>query len=293
MAKFQSGILAPLPKAARYLSFSLKAGADPRAALGRLAAAVDGEATIAGLGVSLIAALDGRIEGLKSFPALAAPGLDIPSTQTALWLWLRGEDRGELLHRGQALAALLEEAFSLEQALDAFLHAGGRDLSGFEDGTENPKDEAALGAAIVPEGGKAPAGSSFVAVQQWLHDLRGFAARPAHEQNMAIGRDKESNEELEDAPESAHVKRTAQEDFEPEAFVLRRSMPWVEAERAGLFFVAFGASLAAFEAQLYRMSGLEDGVRDALFSFTHPVTGAYYWCPPVAGAKLDLSALGL
>ncbi|WP_417071274.1 Dyp-type peroxidase [Niveibacterium terrae] len=293
MAQSQSGILAPLPKAARYLAFSLKSGADPRAALARLAAAVDGEATVAGLGESLVTALDARIEGLKSFPALAAPGLDIPSTQTALWLWLRGEDRGELLHRGQALAALLDEAFGLEQALDAFLHAGGRDLSGFEDGTENPKDEAALSAAIVSGEGNAPAGSSFVAVQQWLHDLRGFAARPAHEQNMTIGRDKESNEELEDAPESAHVKRTAQEDFEPEAFVLRRSMPWIEGERAGLVFVAFGASLAAFEAQLRRMSGQEDGIRDALFSFTHPVTGAYYWCPPVVGAKLDLSALGL
>lgn len=293
MATFQAGILAPLPQAARYLSFSLKAGVDPSQALRALAAAADGEATLVGLGASLVAALDTRIEGLKSFPALAAPGLDIPSTQTALWLWLRGEDRGELLHRGQALTALIEEAFSLEQALDTFLHAGGRDLSGFEDGTENPKDEAALKAAIVPEAGHAPAGSSFVAVQQWIHDLRGFSARPAHEQNMTIGRDKESNEELEDAPESAHVKRTAQEDFEPEAFVLRRSMPWVEAERAGLFFVAFGASLEAFEAQLYRMSGLEDGIRDALFSFTHPLTGAYYWCPPVSGAKLDLSALGL
>lgn len=293
MAQFQAGILAPLPQTARYLAFSLKSDADPRPALGRLAAAVDGEATVAGLGASLVAALGARIEGLKSFPALAAPGLDIPSTQTALWLWLRGDDKGELLHRGMALAALIEEAFVLEQALDAFLHAGGRDLSGFEDGTENPRDEAALEAAIVSEGNPAPAGSSFVAVQQWLHDLRGFSARPAHEQNRTIGRDKESNEELDDAPASAHVRRTAQEDFEPEAFVLRRSMPWIEAERAGLVFVAFGASLAAFEAQLHRMSGLEDGIRDALFSFTHPITGAYYWCPPMAGAKLDLSALGL
>ena len=41
------------------------------------------------------------------------------------------------------------------------------------------------------------------------------------------------------------------------------------------------------------MMGLEDGVTDALFRFTRPVTGAYYWCPPVKGLRLDLRALGL
>ena len=75
------------------------------------------------------------------------------------------------------------------------------------------------------------------------------------------------NEELEDAPESAHVKRTAQEDFEPEAFVVRRSMPWADANSEGLEFVAFGASLDAYEAQLTRMSGLEDGTVDCAFPF--------------------------
>ena len=31
--------------------------------------------------------------------------------------------------------------------------------------------------------------------------------------------------EIDEAPESAHVKRTAQESFDPEAFILRASMP--------------------------------------------------------------------
>ncbi|TDI13601.1 MAG: peroxidase, partial [Acidobacteria bacterium] len=62
---------------------------------------------------------------------------------------------------------------------------------------------------------------------------------------------------------------------------------------AGLVFVAFGRSFDAFEAQLARMVGVEDGVTDALFRFTRPVSGSYFWCPPVARGKLDLSALGL
>ena len=68
-------------------------------------------------------------------------------------------------------------------------------------------------------------------------------------------------------------------------------MPWVDGQRAGLMFVAFGASFDAFEAQMRRMAGMDDGVADALFQFTQPLTGAYFWCPPVKRGKLDLSRL--
>ena len=49
----------------------------------------------------------------------------------------------------------------------------------------------------------------------------------------------------------------------------------------------------AFEVQLRRMVGLDDGVTDALFRFTRPVTGCAFWCPPVKKGKLDLSAVGI
>jgi putative iron-dependent peroxidase len=70
-------------------------------------------------------------------------------------------------------------------------------------------------------------------------------------------------------------------------------MPWSDGSRAGLVFVAFGKSFDAFEAQLRRMVGLEDGVADALFRFTRPVSGGYFWCPPMKDGRLDLRALGL
>jgi len=113
-----------------------------------------------------------------------------------------------------------------------------------------------------------------------------------HDQDLAIGRRRSDNEEIDDAPPYAHVKRTAQESFEPEAFLFRRSMPWNDERRAGLVFVAFGKSFDAFEAQLRRMTGAEDGIVDALFRFSRPVTGAYFWCPPWRDGRLDLRALG-
>ena len=41
------------------------------------------------------------------------------------------------------------------------------------------------------------------------------------------------------------------------------------------------------------MLGRDDGIVDALFTFTRPITSAYYWCPPVKDRKLDLSAINI
>jgi putative iron-dependent peroxidase len=51
--------------------------------------------------------------------------------------------------------------------------------------------------------------------------------------------------------------------------------------------------LDAFEAQLRRMVGLDDGITDALFRIFKPVSGAYFWCPPLRAGRLDLRALSL
>ncbi len=206
---------------------------------------------------------------------------------------MRGDDPGELFHRGRALTEVLGDAFSLVSAVAAFRHEGGRDLSGYVDGTENPTGRAAARTVTVTGAGAGLEGSSFVAVQQWRHDFAAIAAMSPGARDLAVGRRLSDNVELEDAPSSAHVKRTAQESFEPEAFTLRRSMPWLQAGEGGLMFVSFGASFDGFEAQLRRMSGLEDGVRDAMFTMSQPISGAYFWCPPVGAQGLDLRALAL
>lgn len=289
----QPGVLASLPPLARYLTFTLSGLSAAPEALPRLADLADGERVVVGIGAETATALGRTVPGLRAFAPPEGAHVELPATGGALWVWLRGADRGELLTLGWQIEAALAGAFTLRDAVDAFVYAGGRDLTGYEDGTENPVGDAAVAAALVSDGADALSGSSFVAVQQWLHDMATFNALPATAQDHAIGRRRADNEELDDAPESAHVKRTAQESFAPEAFVLRRSMPWCEGTRAGLMFVAFGESFAAFEAQLRRMSGAEDDQVDALFGFTRPVSGAYFWCPPVHDGRLDLRALGL
>jgi len=294
MTPVQPGILGPVPRLARYLTLELVPGGDVRGALGGLAAAVDPATTVVGLGRSLVLALGCDVPGLRDFPARAGAGIEVPSTPGALWCWLRGDDRGELVHRTRALEATVAPALRTAAIIDAFQYDASRDLTGYEDGTENPTGADATAAAVLQGAGPGLDGSSFVAVQQWLHDLDRFSRLSQAEQDATFGRRREDNEEMDDAPPSAHVKRTAQESFDPEAFVLRRSMPWADGARAGLVFVAFGHSFDAFEAQMRRMAGEDDDITDALFRFTHPLTGAYFWCPPVGPAgTLDLRALGL
>ncbi len=293
MKTYQPGILDPLPRLARYLIFTLSPQADPTNALKRLASSVDGREVVVGLGLSTIQKLGAHIEGLRPFPVIVHAGLDIPSTPAALWIWLRNDDRGELVLQTRRLRKWLAPTFELVQVVDAFRYGPALDLTGYEDGTENPEGEEAVEVAIVSGQGEGLDGSSFVAIQQWLHNLDFFESLPPEAQDHVFGRRKSDNEELADAPESAHVKRTAQESFEPEAFVLRRSMPWADEQREGFFFVAFGHSLYAFEAQLKRMAGLDDGIVDAVFTYSRPITGAYFWCPPVKDGQLDLQALGL
>jgi putative iron-dependent peroxidase len=261
--------------------------------LSQLAALADGDALVVGIGQPIVVALNRRIEGLRIFPTNFGAGLVLPSTSAALWCWLRGSDRGDLLHLSRKVVNAVASAFATDSIIDAFEYAGGRDLSGYVDGTENPQGAKAIDAGIIRDGGNGLDGGSFVAVQQWVHDFARFESMPSEEQDNSVGRRKSDNEELTDSPPSSHVKRTAQESFSPEAFILRRSMPWSDGTRGGLNFVAFGKSFDAFEAQLKRMVGAEDGITDALFKFTLPVSGSYFWCPPIENGKLDLRALGL
>lgn len=275
---YQPAILQAIPAHASYLTWTIRSGANRisvQQSLHALLALTDGDRIVTGIGAALAKALDLSVSGLQEFTGIAGSQVSIPATPAALWIWLRAEERGELVHQQLRIAEVLTPAFELQHQTGAFRYAEGRDLSGYEDGTENPQDDEALAVAVTEAGG------SFVAVQQWQHDFAALAAMAQPAKDHAIGRRLSDNEELEDAPESAHVKRTAQEDFEPPAFMLRRSMPWSEGMHGGLYFVAFARSYQAFEAQLRRMSGAEDGVTDALFRFSQPQTTAYFWCPPL------------
>ena len=290
MEIYQPGIIQPVPEQALYLTCNLRHSANQQQAIEALQN-IKTDNNVIGIGQPLLGRFNQSIPGLKTMPVFTSNHINMPSSTTDLWCWLRGSDRGELLHRSRRIVQQLSTAFDLVDMVDAFRFDQGKDLTGYEDGTENPVGQAALKAAILNSANTAVNGSSYVAVQLWQHDLDVFEAFSDEQQDNIIGRRRLDNDELEDAPESAHVKRTAQESFEPEAFLLRRSMPWSKNLQAGLMFVAFGHCFDAFEAQFNRMIGKDDGIEDALFQFSSVINGAYYWCPPVIQGQLNLTAI--
>jgi putative iron-dependent peroxidase len=287
----QSGIVAPVPTRGRNLQLKARPGGEIRPALERLSRMTWGDELVIGFGPSVFATLGVQLGKLRQFPVFHEALVDVPITPAAIWLWVRGEDPGVLVEKSKEVASLLTPEFFVVEAIDTFKYREGRDLSGYIDGTENPPEEKVPAVTFASGEGTGRDGGAYVSVQRWAHDLTLFESWTQDERDNAIGRRRSDNKELTDAPRTAHVKRTAQESFDPEAFVLRRSMPYTLGKEEGLMFVAFGASLDPFEAQLKRMVGAEDGLVDALFRFSTPVTGAQFFCPPMLGDHLDLSAL--
>ncbi len=153
MENIQPGIMLPVPTHARYLTFALKPGCDHAQAAQALSELDVDETLVVGLGQSLVMGLGQTIEGLRPFPTLIGPGVDIPATPAALWCWLRGNERGDLVHRTRDLDQLFSPSLRLDQVVDGFMYDKtpdglGRDLTGYEDGTENPDGEEALNAAV-------------------------------------------------------------------------------------------------------------------------------------------------
>jgi putative iron-dependent peroxidase len=289
----QTGILKTVPQLATYLSFNLADTATAKAktaaitGLKQLLQTADGQRIVVGLSAGMCKTLGIKApEELRTFQSPVGGKMKLPETPVDLFVWLRAtpsQDRGNLLAISRQVQALLSGAFVLTEGVEAFKHLKknsnkSHDLTDYEDGTENPKGQKAI------DFGFAPDGSSFLAVQKWQHKWDNITKMSTTEQNQAFGRNKQTNAELESAPPSAHIKRTTQEDFTlsdgTEGFSLRRSMPWSDGRNSGLMFAAFGKSFEAFELQLKRMVGADDGITDAVFKMSKPMTGSFFWCPP-------------
>lgn len=297
MENYQRGIINPISPFSTYLEFDPSSGSkiEVVAILKKIAAIVDGDQIVMGIGAPIIDIFAADIPGIRSFNALDDPdGTEIAAaTQTGLFLQIRGETYENTLEKTQAVLQQTQGAFNLIRRDSAFKFAGGRDLTGYEDGTENPKGDKVYNVACVQSDRSELDGSSFLSLQKWVHDLNYFRRQSPRVQDEIFGRRIADNAEMDDAPDAAHVKRTEQENFSPEAFLLRRSMAWSDGDNEGLMFTAFGASLLPFDVQMQRMVGMEDGIVDNLFKFSTAVTGAFYWCPPMHDQQVNLSALGL
>jgi putative iron-dependent peroxidase len=71
--------------------------------------------------------------------------------------------------------------------------------------------------------------------------------------------------------------------------IYRRSAPAGGIRDPGLYFLAFSADLDRFDWLLQSMFGLsDDGRRDRLLSYTRPVSGSYFYAPPLDTLRVCL-----
>lgn len=228
-------------------------------------------------------------DGLVPFAALAEGSRQAPATPADLFLHIHSPrvDANLMLAR-RVMGALGGHVRVVEEVV-GFRHLGKRDLTGFVDGTENPEGDERAEVALVKDGPLA--GGSFVSLQRYVHDLPRWEGLPLPDQEAAIGRTKENDEEMDDEvkPPSAHIARVVIEEDGEELEVLRHSMPYGSTSENGLYFIAYCASPVPFRKMLERMvlsSG--DGHHDRLLDFTRAVTGASFFAPP-AGFLASLS----
>jgi putative iron-dependent peroxidase len=216
---------------------------------------------------------------LKDFTPLGR-GL-APATQHDVMIHILSLRHDVNFTLAQAALSAFGDALKIEEEIHGFRWVEERDLSGFVDGTENPQGEEERRKVALIQGG-IDDGGSYVFVQRWEHNLRQLNRMSIHDQEMAIGRTKQENEEIEpsDRPVTSHLSRVDLKEDGKGLKILRQSLPYGTASGVhGLYFIAYCARLHNIEQQLLSMFGDTDGKHDGMLRFTRAVTGGYYFAP--------------
>ncbi len=225
--------------------------------------------------------------GLTDFVPIEGNGITLPAEQHDLWLWFHSNGPDPVFRAARTAARALAGCAEVRAEQPSFGYLASQDLTGFEDGTENPPVEEALEAVVVPDG-EPGAGASVVLLQRWVHDLDAFEALDVPDREAVFGRTLVGSEELPDdvRPASAHISRVVVEDDAGEELeVFRRSTAFGGVVEHGLEFVAFSADHARLHRMLHRMVGGEDGVADRLLDFSRPSRSAWYVTPSVEALR--------
>src|SRR5262249_30898358 len=175
-------------------------------------------------------------------------------------------------------------AVSAADETHGFRYFDDRDLLGFVDGTENPRGEAALRAALVAEEDAQLASGSYVIIQKYLHDMSRWNALSTEDQERIIGRMKLSDIELSDAvkPSSAHNALTTIVENGKEVKILRDNMPFGRPGHGefGTYFIGYSPSPRTIDHMLENMFiGRPPGNYDRLLDFSRAVTGSLFFVP--------------
>ncbi|WP_322046600.1 Dyp-type peroxidase [Paraburkholderia sp. J67] len=209
--------------------------------------------------------------------AIATPGdliLHIRADQTDLCFELATQ----LMNR-------LEGAVKTVDEVHGFRNFDMRAMIGFVDGTENPEGSEAVHFTVIQDEDPEFVGGSYVLVQKYLHDMKGWNALPVEAQEHIIGRTKLQDIELDESvkPSWSHSSLTTLEDADgDEIKILRDNMPFGRPGQGefGTYFIGYARTPQPIEQMLENMFvGLPPGNYDRLLDFSRAVTGGLFFVP--------------
>ena len=292
-------VSAPLTRAAIFLVVMINPGPENRAAVrsfcadvGGLIRAVEfrdleaGLSCVIGIGSDAWDRLFGkpRPAELHPFREVRAGPRHAVSTPGDLMFHIRAKRMDLCFEMAVQIMARLAGAVTAIDEVHGFRYFDDRDLLGFVDGTENPRGEAVIDAALIGEEDPAFTGGSYVIVQKYLHDLPGWKALSTEAQERIIGRTKLADIELDDSvkPTSAHSALNTITENGKELKILRDNMPFgsVGTAEFGTYFIGYCRTPRVTEQMIENMFiGRPPGNYDRLLDFSRAVTGTLFFVP--------------
>jgi putative iron-dependent peroxidase len=292
-------VVTPLTRSAIFLVVTINPGAENTATIrsfcGDLAALVrsvgfrlpeGGLSCIAGFGSEAWDRLFGnpRPKELHKFSEIQAGDRHAVSTPGDILFHIRAQRMDLCFELSAQIMTKLGAAATCVDEVDGFRYFDNRDLLGFVDGTENPKDQAAIDATLIGDEDPDFAAGSYVIVQKYLHDLAGWNALHTEEQEAIVGRTKLNDVELDDSikPTYAHNALTTIKEDGRGVKILRDNMPFGHAgqKEYGTYFIGYSRSPTTIEQMLQNMFiGKPSGNYDRILDFSRAVTGNLFFVP--------------
>ncbi|TAJ83430.1 Dyp-type peroxidase [bacterium] len=226
-----------------------------------------------------------RPASLRPFSAIEAQGRSAPNTGGDMLFHIISKREDLNFELAMRIKNQFGEKVEVMEEIHGFRYLDSRDLTGFIDGTENPKGKERTQVALIGNEDPPFAGGSYVFTQRYVHDLKKWTAIPQKEQEKVIGRSKRDSKELSDRtkPPTAHISRVVIEEHGEELEIVRHSFPYGNMSESGLFFIAYSKNPDIPEKMLRRMMGTaSDGIHDHLMDYSRAVSGATFFAPSLA-----------
>ena len=292
-------VSAPLSRAAIFLVVTINPGEDNSAAVRSFCADFAGlvravefrdlEARLScvlGIGSDAWDRLfgDPRPAELHPFREFRAGSRQAIATPGDLLFHIRAKRMDLCFEMAAQIMAKLGDAVTAVDEVHGFRYFDDRDLLGFVDGTENPRGQAMVAAALIGAEDPAFAGGSYVITQKYVHDLAGWNALPTETQERIMGRTKLADIELDDSvkPTSAHNALTTISENGQEFQIVRDNMPFgkVGEGEYGTYFIGYCRTPRVTEQMIENMFiGKPPGNYDRLLDFSRAVTGTLFFAP--------------